>query len=564
MESQMKTRYYVVNKAEQATHDSDGGPGKHTMSTTLPMLGLSLNSNTKSNHKISSDLKHADDGEIYLADNAPDFLFDDWERRKNAALIGFELTIPSVASDDNDDKHNNKETSTTSKINRKKKELPTDSGDSSEDKKNTSGTTTSTTRRVASNRRAALMRQSSKRPSSTTTATTIVNINNTDTSAAAAATSTTTSSGVQQYLIKSESKRKISTRPNELTRSVSSTESTERKISKSRQSSSKDDNAIPKNSQRGGSSSTKKEDPEIVLYDLLNNLDPLRQRHKIDEEKVIELIEKYPKICSKKYDFFNIYTSGDTTYPLHMLCCFGASLATIKLCYKIYAEAIDYISATREMTCLHYAVLYTRASLDVIQFLMKKDPGAISAVSKKHQTPLHIACSCSPTIKTYNPDVILLLTELSSKEVLMKVDKHGRTPLHIACGLEDPCLEVIEDLTEVNSEACTIQCYDFHSTPLHLACSNRHVNDENHCIVNIIKDLIRSNPNAVKMKDVNGQLPIYVAVTNKSCFKICKMLIKKYPECLEITDNKGMTLYELGKKRQLDSTTIELLNPYED
>lgn len=590
MEAQMRTRYYVVNKNDEPARSMDDNNNDGPTKTILPMLGLTLNGTKNNKNKgITSDLKHADDGEIYLADSEPGFLFDDWERRKHAALIGFELTIPAVISHDDDDDDVVETSGTNNK--KKKKDVPTDTDDSGDDQADNSSdqsndnnnkkkTTGTSTRRVPSNtRRAALMRQSSKRPNNATPMTTTTT--NTD-------TTSTTLGGGRSSLLKSESRRNMSSKPSsELSRSTSSeSASTDRRTlsnnTKSRRNSEDNNNAVitTKNSQKSAVTSTTTsnnstttsksvDNPETLLYDLLNNIDPLKsngRNSKLDEEKIIELLEKYPKIVTKKYDFYNIYTSGDTVYPLHMLCCFGASLVTIKLCYKLYAEAIDYISNNREMTCLHYAVLYTRSSLDVIQFIIKKDPISILSLTKKQQTPLHIACNSSPNIKTYNPQVIMLLTELlPTKDNLLEVDKHGRTPLHIACGLDEPCLEVIEDLTEVNNNACIIQCYDYHSTPLHLACSNRYVYNENHKIVNIIKDIIRSNPSAVKMKDINGQLPISVAVTNKACYKICKMLIKKYPICLEMTvDNKGMTLYELGKKRQLDKDTIELLNPYED
>lgn len=550
-----KTRYYVVNKAGDGNNDG-------------PMSSFPIINNRTTDYRNDDD----DDEDLFRR-REPDHISDDIERRKNAALIGFELTIPSMQSSSQLDMT----------------ESSYDSGEENITEKNvtagavataTTGTTTAgTTRRVGTNRRAALRQGGMKKPTSNNN-----NNNTSNNNSSTVANNNNSSNGdasntpARPTLIKSESRRGLMRSESKRGFRSLSSESIDRRgapsIQRSRSTSSTQQHldhntSLLKTSQRVGSSNNANtnttKDPETQLYELLNNVDPLKSRQKIlDEEKIVELMEKYPKICSKKFEFYNIYTSGDTTYPLHMLCCYGLSLSAIKLCYKLYAEAIDYISATREMTCLHYAVLYTRAPIEVVQFIMKKDPAAISAFTKKQLTPLHIACSCSPNIKSYNPKVIMILTELANKEVLCEVDRHGRTPLHIACGLEDPCLEVIEDLTEVNPDACVIPCYAFQSTPLHLACANRYVCDENHAIVEVIRDLLSSNPAAVKMKDINGQLPITVAVTNKACYKVCKMLIKKYPECLEMTDSKGMTLYELGRKRQLDEPTIDLLNPYDD
>lgn len=350
-------------------------------------------------------------------------------------------------------------------------------------------------------------------------------------------------------LRKSESKRGLTKTSGSFRKSLTKTEPPPESLL---------DNDKPSRKAKGSDS---KETSVADTFFRIIDLNPSKYRQKIDEDLFVECIEKYPYLCSQKYEFSGF--DNERLYPLHVICAMGASLHTVKVCYKIYAEAIDYVSSEKGMTCLHFAAWYTRAPLDVIQFLVKKEPDAVQAVTKKQRTPLHLACMCPPSFKSYNPQVVMILTEIGGPGLCLQVDKHGRTPLHVACGIDEPSLEIVEDLTDVNPDACLVQCFDYQSTPLHLACSNPNVQDEDSKIVDVIKDLIRSNPDAVRLKDKDGQLPIFVAVTNRACLKVLKMLVRKYSDCLEVMWN-GITLHELAKKLKLDAETVSFLDPYED
>lgn len=318
----------------------------------------------------------------------------------------------------------------------------------------------------------------------------------------------------------------------------------------------------------GGAKKSYKDD---VLYELLNELEPTDTSKAFNEDLLVELITKNPKLCSNIYPFGT--AGGDTMYPLHRVCALGLSLATVKQCYKMYNQAIDAMSGIKGLSCLHYAVLYTSSSLDVIQFLIRKMAGGngddpetrvpLTLQTKKMQTPMHLACMCPSTFEKYNHQVVMLLTELSPKAVCLQVDMHGRTPLHIACGIINPCLEVIEDLTEVCPAACLVQCTEYKATPLHLICSNPNISDENNTIVSdVIKDLLRSNSDATKLLDVNGHIPVAVAIENNACLKNIKLLVKKYPECVEMTDARtGLNLQGLAIKHELAPETIQYLRP---
>lgn len=532
---------------------------------------------TGSPKEVQSELKHSfaggDDDAKLAADNLEsESLFDDYERNR-VELVGIDITVPvksNKSSSSNNSKRGDAASTTTKSTNNEVKSTDHSGCDLLDD---SSINSKNGTRR---NRRSLLRQVTSKRRMSDKTT------GSPDAPAANAKT-------IPSLLLKSESKRRMHVRRESSSTSLRgrSTSSPSTSNTESILSIKSSNQTTSSNHSGGGSGRRKQQKPnsdssnESLLLKLFN-IDPTKHRQKVDEEAFLELIDKDPQLCFKKFEFNSTLlgvtangTSGDLVYPLHIICALGASLSTVKQCYKVNTDAMEYRSTSKGMTCLHYAVLYTRAPLDVIMFIMKKDPHAIrTATSRKKQTPLHLACMCPTSYKVYNPEVILLLTEIGQETVCMEVDRHGRTPLHIACGQDEPCLEVVEDLTEVNAAACIKQCYDYESTPLHLACANVNVNDESNVIVDVIKDLIRSKPDSVRIRDKDGQLPIYVAVTNNACLKICKMLVKKYPECLEVltksaeqdgTSSKdGITLHELAKQRKLDQCITDFLNPYED
>lgn len=274
-----------------------------------------------------------------------------------------------------------------------------------------------------------------------------------------------------------------------------------------------------------------------IIYSSMN-IDPSSESVDIKsfEENITE-------ICSNKdnkimflstYHIKTLYqhgTNGDIIFPLQMCCLLGCSLATIKLVLKQNPLAIEYASAYKGMKCLHYCVLYHRAPLDVIQYIIKKEPNQLSSgTTTSLLTPLHIACMCPTAFTLFNPEVVMILTELGTATVCMNLDQYGRTPLHIACLQKRPSLQIVEDLTEVNGAACLVQCSMYKATPLHALCSNEHISDKDiyESFIDTIKDLLRTKPEACHMTDNDNEIPLEVALHNKAHFKIMRLLTKKY------------------------------------
>lgn len=78
-------------------------------------------------------------------------------------------------------------------------------------------------------------------------------------------------------------------------------------------------------------------------------------------------------------------------------------------------------------TPLHVAFQHA-ASMEVIDFLIRKCPDALGVVDMYHCTPLHFACACNDVPLS----VIKLMIRLCPQTIGMQ-NLHGATPLHIAC-----------------------------------------------------------------------------------------------------------------------------------
>jgi hypothetical protein len=125
-------------------------------------------------------------------------------------------------------------------------------------------------------------------------------------------------------------------------------------------------------------------DDEATFVNLLNS-DPWDEDSKLDESKLLHLINCHPYYCSAKHCFDGFHGS---IYPLSAVCALGASLPTIKKCYHAFPDAITQADAWVG-TCLHYACSY-RAPFLVVEYLAKKNPLALKAVNQFNRLPLHM------------------------------------------------------------------------------------------------------------------------------------------------------------------------------
>lgn len=126
-----------------------------------------------------------------------------------------------------------------------------------------------------------------------------------------------------------------------------------------------------------------KDDAKSEFFDLLN-LDPWANDVRLNDERLLEILEEHPKLCKKKYKLEGF---NGKVHPLSVLCSLGASPAVVKKCYKAYPDALK--DTDDVGSALNYACSY-RASLEVVQFITKKAPRSLKEVNIFERLPLHM------------------------------------------------------------------------------------------------------------------------------------------------------------------------------
>jgi ankyrin repeat protein len=280
---------------------------------------------------------------------------------------------------------------------------------------------------------------------------------------------------------------------------------------------------------------------------MLLNLDPRDPDPGFSEEDFITELEKDPKLCDKKYHFD---TFEGMIYPFSMLCALGASRTVLKACAKASPISVSYRDKVLGSP-IHYACEY-QLSLDLLKYLAKKTPQAFFETDKHKRTPLHIACaSAAPT------ECIIVLIEKNPQAAAIR-DFFETTPLHYICAnstLEWDAVNV-SLLIEAYPQAATIQS-KLGATPLHLALAADAPNY-------VIKQLIHAGKPALKKKDKDGCIPLFIAVKANSSLKKFKLLVKYYPDGRECLNGKGQTPWMMAKRLSRDPDVIRVLDPSEE
>jgi ankyrin repeat protein len=101
--------------------------------------------------------------------------------------------------------------------------------------------------------------------------------------------------------------------------------------------------------------------------------------------------------------------------------------------------------------------------LEVVQFLVERNPTALETVDRNGWLPLHYACRCNHV----SLEVVQFLVERNPAAVGM-ADCSGYLPLHLACQTQ-ASLEVVQFLVEKNPVALgTADCGGY--LPFDIAC----------------------------------------------------------------------------------------------
>uniref|UniRef100_A0A7S4T1H8 Ankyrin repeat protein n=1 Tax=Ditylum brightwellii TaxID=49249 RepID=A0A7S4T1H8_9STRA len=244
----------------------------------------------------------------------------------------------------------------------------------------------------------------------------------------------------------------------------------------------------------------------------------------IDEKAVIKAIQKNPSVARAKYKAS--YLGPD--FPLYIAIKRGASFGVVNAIFRAYPEAVKEKNSEDE-TILHGACRMA-APFEIVSLLWEGWPDAVNRKNRNGQTPLHCACSNHASVES-----VTFLMEKCPQALAEKEEMAGQTPLHCAC-----TFSVSHEVVSFLLKACPTVVEEknkFGQTLLHSMCS---ING-NPASLDTLLLLLKYHPEAVRIKDNDGRMPLHYACKKRVSIDVVTLLLEKNPSAVEEKDIYGET-----------------------
>jgi ankyrin repeat protein len=244
--------------------------------------------------------------------------------------------------------------------------------------------------------------------------------------------------------------------------------------------------------------------------------------------------------------------------PLHCLICNYHQLDIIQTFIKILPEVVN-MKDTRGSLPIHLACTLT-TSLEVVQALISASPDSIKVLDKYGELPLHNACHCFAKLGVLNlliesyPEGIdhknkkeeTPLDILKQNKYAERKDDNGMLRLHHVC-FNGYSLHLVHFLIQAYPESTTVQDNDGNTPLQYLTKTASRVDEKGMLLlhreaahvrglnVEMLPILFQANPEAIRLQDKSGLLPIHHASLNQvSSLDTLMLLVKLYPESIEV------------------------------
>jgi len=270
------------------------------------------------------------------------------------------------------------------------------------------------------------------------------------------------------------------------------------------------------------------------------NYDPWDYCNKYNDADVLQFLSEHPQTAMVMYDFE--FFSGHI-FPLSVLCALGASCKTIEQAYQAYEPAIDECDVWIGSP-LHYACSY-KAKPAVVKLLISMQPSMLEKTNQFGRMPLHMACLFKASSKTIS---VLLHKYPSAVDV---AEKDGYTPLHLACE-NGANADVVKMLIDCNPDVCLRETSKECSTPLHLACAF-HANSA------VVKILLDACSEALDRLDASGLSPLHVAIKHQASVEVIEELVQSNPEIIHVPADDGHSAFSLAQQNNSSRKVLQLL-----
>lgn len=297
---------------------------------------------------------------------------------------------------------------------------------------------------------------------------------------------------------------------------------------------------------------------------------PNTERERLEDErdvimgKVGLLAQLHPNTFRRKYKFRFWKTSK--VYPLAALCALEAPQALIELAYDLCPAAVCdafrvqcFYGKDIRLLCWLYSKSPTVVKqeepvtkkiplheaceskyLDVVNFVHDLYPEGLTHKTRRNFTPLFLAFKWSSL-----PVIKYLLAHTEDKSMALHETESGSIPLHAA--FLNSRKEVADFVIASYPQFLQLaRPYDGR-LPLHYACAKASSTLG-------ITVLLENYPDAAKVKDKKGQLPLALACKNKTLKEdhdLLGLILRYNPDAMDAVDTNGDPAVDLATSRKL-------------
>jgi len=257
-------------------------------------------------------------------------------------------------------------------------------------------------------------------------------------------------------------------------------------------------------------------------------------------------------------------------FPLHSACENGCTdVAVIEILIQCWPESVR--CGLKDHLALHWACRNGKSVLPVIRLLIQAWPDSVREEDGRGYLPLHYACECGCTY-----DVIQFLVECYPMSLRTRANLFSTLPLHLALqgelgwGRSKLSWETIRFLVQAWPDAirekdsmgylplhyaCRYGCTDIEIELLNRACTVK-------SSLTVIQRLVRAWPDAVRVQDEVGRLPLHVALRFGCTADVVQFLVHAWPESCQVSTRNDMLPLHFACGHQSSAVTLFLLDCY--
>jgi len=167
--------------------------------------------------------------------------------------------------------------------------------------------------------------------------------------------------------------------------------------------------------------------------------------------------------------------------------------------------------------------------------------------------PIHLLALSTSHI---NLEIIQYFLDLEPTTINL-VNGDNETLLHRACYNEHLTLEIYQFIFNKWPEAIRMIDEPSGWLPIHNLCRNNKLDDS--ASVEILRSMVDTDPNLVRVREIDGYLPIHLAIDEMSN-EFCIVLIDAYPESVRIESFDRLLIHEVCSSSRDDAVqTIQYL-----